>query len=243
MRELMAKYSTERKLLIFVSLVALFTILGPFGTYGELNLWERFVLWTAVITVIGALMHFCIVLAIESPRLSIAHHPVRIAFGSAVAALPGAATVVFLTGFVFSTGVSAEAVPLIWGQVFVVGTIAGIIEYPAQSSEQQTPVTTAFHARLPKDGSHDIISLTMRDHYVEVATTIGRRLVLIRFSDALKELSGLDGLRLHRSHWVARQHIVSTSLSNKNAKVTLSDGRILPVSKTYLKEVIAARPD
>ena len=60
----------------------------------------------------------------------------------------------------------------------------------------------AYHAltiRLaPSTGQ---TKLKMADHYVEAFTTAGSTLVLMRFADAVSELEGADGLRVHRSYW------------------------------------------
>jgi DNA-binding LytR/AlgR family response regulator len=40
-------------------------------------------------------------------------------------------------------------------------------------------------ARIPRAKRGDLISLTVMDHYVEVTTTRGKHLILMRFSDTL----------------------------------------------------------
>ena len=46
----------------------------------------------------------------------------------------------------------------------------------------------------------------MSDHYVEVFTTAGHTVLLMRLGDAVAELEGL-GLRVHRSYWVGHGHL------------------------------------
>nr|WP_285801574.1 LytTR family DNA-binding domain-containing protein [Falsiruegeria litorea] len=92
---------------------------------------------------------------------------------------------------------------------------------------------TAFFQRLPYELGNELISFTMRDHYVEVTTTKGKTLVLISLGDALEELGDYAGTQVHRSHWVAAS--ASRGLERNDGKlfVKLSDGRRLPVSRTY----------
>ncbi|MBM1218560.1 LytTR family transcriptional regulator DNA-binding domain-containing protein [Ponticoccus sp. SC2-23] len=237
MREKVIELATDRKILIFLILVIGFTILGPFGTYELFDPWARLVFWSVVITGIGALMHFGIVLALKGAGLQSLPWPVRIAIGAMVAAVPSVGVVIFVTAFMFETGVSPGAFPVIWLQVAVIGTLAGIVEYKPPSAppepEPERPVTTRFHKRLPEGAPHDIVSLSMNDHYVEVTTTEEQHLVLVRFSDALDELDELDGLRLHRSHWAARAHLRSLIKRGRQLRAVLSDGRELPVSNSY----------
>tara|TARA_R110000751_G_scaffold71287_10_gene144256 strand:- start:25671 stop:26504 length:834 start_codon:yes stop_codon:yes gene_type:complete len=94
--------------------------------------------------------------------------------------------------------------------------------------------------RLPIELGHDIVRLSASDHYVEVYTRLGHVLVLLRFSDALKELGGADGLQIHRSHWVARSAIRRLVNKSRNLFVELDDGTTLPVSRSRFAEIRGA---
>ena len=62
----------------------------------------------------------------------------------------------------------------------------------------------------------------------------------MRLSDAIAETRGIDGLQIHRSHWVARNAIVGLTRENGRPVVALVTGVTLPVSRTYLDAVRAA---
>lgn len=238
-------FLTDRKLLVFVGLVSCFTILGPFGTYEILGFWERLVFWALVVTGIGAIMHFSIVLALGGGVLSSWPRVVRIAVGASVAAVPSVALILFFTIYLFPSPVTADAFPFLWAQVAAIGTVAGIAEFPPPRSEAEDPsgpvaIQTRFHRRLPEGTVHDIVSLTVRDHYVEVTTTKGMHTLLIRLTDAIEELDGLPGERLHRSHWAATAHLRIVARKGQKHVVRLSDDRELPVSKSYIAAVEAA---
>ena len=51
------------------------------------------------------------------------------------------------------------------------------------------------------------IALQGEDHYVRIHTALGSELVLMRLGDAIQELDGLEGERVHRSWWVARRAV------------------------------------
>ncbi|MCB1397271.1 MAG: LytTR family transcriptional regulator, partial [Rhodobacteraceae bacterium] len=76
--------------------------------------------------------------------------------------------------------------------------------------------------------------LSVQDHYVEVVTTRGRELLLMRLSDAIAETEGCAGLQVHRSHWVALDQVQAAHRDGARAVLTLSDGREIPVSRTYV---------
>jgi len=104
--------------------------------------------------------------------------------------------------------------------------------------QDKAPAATDAHPRLldrlPVDKRGDLVSLSAVDHYVEVTTTAGTDLILMRFSDAILEAAPTAGIQTHRSHWVALDHIKDVERSAGKAQVTLSDGRTLPVSRANL---------
>lgn len=88
--------------------------------------------------------------------------------------------------------------------------------------------------------SSQVISLSMQDHYVEITTTLGTEMLLMRLSDAIDLLEDTPGVQTHRSHWAATQSISHLIKDGRKHQIRLNDGRILPVSKSYLAEVTAA---
>lgn len=96
-----------------------------------------------------------------------------------------------------------------------------------------------------RDGDAELVSMSMQDHYVTLMTTRGPDKLLMRFADAIAEIDALPGVRVHRSHWVAQGHGGSLFKEGNRMMLRLSDGRALPVSKTYLpavEEMLTAAP-
>ncbi|MEL6436669.1 MAG: LytTR family DNA-binding domain-containing protein, partial [Pseudomonadota bacterium] len=124
--------------------------------------------------------------------------------------------------------------------ITAVYTLLTISTRPAAQSPQHAPAMqppAPFLKRLSPETGTVITTLQAQDHYVEVTTTRGQELVLIRLGDAQKELSGLDGMRVHRSWWVARAAIQSTARDNGRLTLILTDGRKIPVSRSNEKDV------
>jgi DNA-binding LytR/AlgR family response regulator len=82
-----------------------------------------------------------------------------------------------------------------------------------------------------------VIALQAQDHYLRVTTRSGSTLVLYRFSDALREMEQTEGIRVHRSHWVARSALQRLVARNGRHFLLLSNGERIPVSRTYLDRV------
>ena len=85
----------------------------------------------------------------------------------------------------------------------------------------------------------EIWALSAEDHYVRVHTSAGETLVLMRFSDAVAEMNGIEGLSVHRSWWVARHAVDVISRTSAGAEITLKSGASVPVARrrvSVLKE-------
>ena len=108
----------------------------------------------------------------------------------------------------------------------------------AQSAPSDAPPTQPappeLMARIPLETRGPLIALSVQDHYVEVRTTKGTHLLLMRLSDAMQEARAADGLQIHRSHWVALDQVTAVKRIGDRAMVTLSDGTERPASRRYI---------
>jgi DNA-binding LytR/AlgR family response regulator len=93
-----------------------------------------------------------------------------------------------------------------------------------------------FLERLPlKLRGADIWAVEAEDHYLRLHTSKGQDLILMRLSDAIAELEGIEGAQAHRSWWVARDAITEAVRGDGRATLTLKDGAEVPVSRTYAR--------
>ena len=90
----------------------------------------------------------------------------------------------------------------------------------------------ALLERLPPEKRGPVLRMSMQDHYVEVVTSRGSHLALMRMADAVAAADGL-GTRIHRSHWIAWEHVAEVRRTNGVARIVTSDGEELPVGRTY----------
>lgn len=81
--------------------------------------------------------------------------------------------------------------------------------------------------------------LTAQDHYVEVVTDHGSHLILMRFSDALNELTNFEGIQIHRAHWVALNAVKKSLRKDDKLIIETIDGKRFPVSRSHSKKVKA----
>ncbi|SIS56149.1 hypothetical protein SAMN05878426_101581 [Phaeovulum vinaykumarii] len=176
-----------------VSAVAV--LAGPLGSFEALGFLERLAIWPVVIAV-------CIAVG-SGLRLWVERHvpgemaqalwlaglcalvlwlPLHLLTGHMIvdspAHLPHALTVMALVA-VSSLGVSA---------------LRGLMARPAGDSGSAPATGPRLLARLAPAQRRPVLRISGRDHYVEATTTAETARLLLRFSDALAELDGTEGL-------------------------------------------------
>ena len=95
---------------------------------------------------------------------------------------------------------------------------------------------SSFLERLPEDVGRNVIFIKADDHYLDVYTTEGQERLLMSLANAVMEL-GDSGIRVHRSFWVARRHVVELQNFDGRHRLVLTGGHYVPVSRTYLSDV------
>lgn len=228
----------------FVLAVGAFTTLGPFGTF-DMTFLLRLLYWTLSLgagwvftsTAIFILRHFGFLHA--EARLA------NIAICLIIAALPTALVVLVLEAVLRPSEqpfLRFDIMLYVLVVVFLVGGAVLLYVKGRLPKVTRLPQHLVFFKRLPPQLGTELISLSSQDHYVEVTTEKGRELIHMRLSDALEELRDYSGQQIHRSHWIAARAFRGTSRENNRLVVHLSDGRSLPVSRSFASDVRAMLP-
>ncbi len=105
--------------------------------------------------------------------------------------------------------------------------------------EDRSRLLERFFDRIPDTVGRDLVYLSVSGHYIDVVTTTGSCLILMRFADAVAMLGDL-GMRVHRSHWVAYRHIVASIRRDGRMFLRLTGPEEIPVSRSYIQRVRAA---
>jgi LytTr DNA-binding domain len=91
-----------------------------------------------------------------------------------------------------------------------------------------------FLERLPlKLRGGELYAVEAEDHYLRLHTSKGSDLILMRLSDAVAELEGLEGAQTHRSWWVAKAAVTEARRGDGRAVLTLKNGVEAPVSRGF----------
>lgn len=132
----------------------------------------------------------------------------------------------------------------LWPAVLVITAAVTALNYLINRTPPTTHAPTEpdhappvrFLDRLPpKLRGAELYAVEAEDHYLRLHTSRGSDLILLRLSDAVAELEGIEGAQTHRSWWVARAAVVSADRADGRATLTLKDGARAPVSRTYAK--------
>lgn len=102
--------------------------------------------------------------------------------------------------------------------------------------QDREKVKNDFYQRLPQALSRDIVSISSELHYVNVKMTDGKALILGALAQIAEALDD-DGVLIHRSHWVHKNHVVSVHTSGSQAWCEMSNGERLPISRSKRKLV------
>lgn len=241
-RRLRLDIRLDRGVGVAVGAGVVLALTGAFGT-NIVPLWLRFAYWVPLILVGAVWAHLCsrlterLIDPDEQPWLTVAAL-------SAATAGPVTVMVWLVTGLVFER----EIYPLdrlvhFIGPVLVVTVAISAINVflgrPAPVQTHAHPGGAAparFLDRLPpKLRGAALFAVQAEDHYLRLHTDRGSDLILMRLSDAVAELEGLEGARTHRSWWVARDAVRGVSRGDGRAVLTLEGGLVAPVSRRYAR--------
>lgn len=243
-------------LLAATATITVFTILGPFGTWGRHDLAERALYWTAGIGVIWCFAVLVLPAAVLISRNRNWPEWVGLLAGSLLVGVPGTGIVALLETAFEETTLAPGVLAYFYGCVVVVLLAVAVPVYylierprtraaraqpdPVLETTPATPARAGAHPvpdlvrELPDQLGQELLHLRMQDHYVEVHTPHGHQLVFMRFRDALREVESLDGMQVHRSHWVARNAVVRFERRGGNTVLLLSNGARVPVSRSFI---------
>lgn len=97
--------------------------------------------------------------------------------------------------------------------------------------------TRLFHEAVDPPLKGHICRVEAQEHYIRITTTSEKRMVLYRFSDAVRELPGNLGMQVHRSHWVAYTAVKELVAEGQKLQLKLTDGDFVPVSRSFHDQV------
>jgi hypothetical protein len=203
------------------------------------DLWLRLVYWVVLMIVAGLWAEVCMRTVRRLPGME-ASLPARFVVSVLAIGLPVTLVVWGVTGWIFyGQAYGFDMLPgLVWRVLLITAGMTAI----GMALEQKTVTTGAgegpprFLERLPPRLRGAVIhAVQAEDHYLRIHTDRGSDLILMRLSDAVAELEGLEGARTHRSWWVARDAVQDVKRGDGRATLTLEGGLTVPVSRRHAR--------
>ena len=225
-----------RSLLITLAAGVFMAIAGAFGT-GDAPPARRFAYWLTVMALGWAWGVFISRFFFRSGRVA-QRLWLRVGASALVMAAPLSAIVVLTGRLTFGPHYAAGPPLELVGYVVVVCVVMMLINIAVdrQATTNASDTPPKFLERLPlKLRGAEVWAVEAEDHYLRLHTSKGQDLILMRLSDAISELEGIEGAQVHRSWWIARDAITDAQRGDGRATLTLKDGSDVPVSRTYAR--------
>lgn len=232
----------------FPFFIAVVALVGPLGTYELLNTIQRMFYWFAI-SGVGLLLALTVSPAIYFLVSRTGCHWILSAICGGICAGPFVTvyvlfmnTQITMLGFGILSGI--WNLLLVCIMISIAGTIIFLVlfkefRHPFESDRVQPKDSPNLLTRLEPGKRGPVLSLQARGHYIEVVTTNGSQLVLMRLKDAIRELDDTDGRQVHRSWWVSKNAVKGVKRIKGKPQLTLPDGKTVPVSKFNLTEMKA----
>jgi len=242
------------EILVMVALGLLIGLLGPFGTFGAppaqrmlawvIWLLAGYALFRPTNIVAGwlceatGLPHF----AGKLLALVVASVPLTLIVTMMMTHMPFADVLRwrgFWTMYLYIVVIAVVA-SVVMASVFGRGEARAPVSEPRpQPAPSPAPQPTAPTLPLPP-GFGPILALKGEDHYVRVIGKGREELVLMRMRDAIERLGERDGLRVHRSWWVAHDAVVAVRRDGRTAIITLTGDHEVPVARDMMPQLRVA---
>ena len=241
------------ELAVLIAIGVALAALGPFGSFVIGGFGARLAYWVP-----AALIGYAIFRPITLAALMIARRLDLPELGAAmvgtlVAAIPATLAIAFFGGFrpgphphfeqLFTLYVNVGLIGALVMALFVLlgrATALPAAIPTAPTASESAPPRPPFLDRLPPAWADRLVALEMEDHYVRAHGPDASALILLRMRDAEAELAGIDGLRIHRSWWVARNAVEKVLRNARGTKLRLTNGLEPPVARDRVSALKAA---
>ncbi len=227
--------------------IAVAAFLGFVGAFGSAAapLWPRMAFFVLIGAGCGALVAGCVFVSLRIAWLKPRPWARRAVIALVLTPLC-ALWVWAVVGFAFQHGPRLDSLPSYLGYSLGLSAAMTLLSWAifrprAQTStEGSGPASPKFQERLPlRLRDAQLYAVEAEDHYLRARTSKGSELILMRLSDAISELDGLEGAQTHRSWWVARAGVADVRRADGRAMLLLKDGAEAPVSRTHAKTLRA----
>lgn len=257
LKELRADTRSPVPWVVCLTVAMAVALTGPFGSYGALTISERVLFWTPLVflaVVVGTVIR-AFVYGTLGLQGRVAGSLLSAVLNCAVICPALYALLNSLFPPIFSSASGLFEIVLLVASlslgVCAIRSAAEPPEAPVKAEGQSAPAAAPRNdlrheprltRRLDEGKRGEIWAISVRDHYVDVHTSLGKTSILMRFSDAIAEVDSLPGAQVHRSHWVAWSGVGSVCREAGKMILHLKNGHQIPASRNNRDKVDARFP-
>lgn len=234
------------ELMLAAGVALLLGLFGPFGTFA-MPIGERIAYWVLVGLIGYAVFRPIIIIGRWLSDFTAIPTMVGVGLALFIAALPMTFFIALLIAdFDMHAALAWPGLSALYVQVWLVGfSVHGFftlvfrnipsLDEPGlpnnvSSAQQDICHLTELETRLPA-GFGPLLAIKAEDHYVRIFGPDRSLLMLMRLADAVELANGMDGMRVHRSWWVARAAVSAIEQQGRRTTLILSNGERVPVSR------------
>lgn len=245
LREWKAHLASPLPLIILAGVSLILALIGPFGTHASLSMLERIGYWAIIAFgsyALGDLIGRLCDLWIGTNHKALYSLITGILIGLGVFLIVLALNAM-LFGLHLQTGadwtsLASLNVTIIAISIIIVAVLTFARDHvsgvPDSQPENQPP---PLLSRIPLEKRAPLVSLSVEDHYVRIQTLKGQELVLMRMSDAIKEVGETAGAQVHRSHWASFEQVTAVEKLGARTMLIMRQGSPIPVSRANLPKL------
>jgi hypothetical protein len=222
----------------------LLAILGPFGSYMNGGPIRLFGYWIGAMLLglafYGTAYRFVAILTVIGSRASW----IALILASLLASIPQALATRMVAFRLWPALARLDISPGLWFvQTATIGMVAmtgvAFIQRRSWSASHDDAELSASAAPITAPLGGEVLALQMEDHYVRVHRPAGSELILMPLGRAIEAVEA-DGLRTHRSWWVAAHAVAAVEGNARSMRLKLSNGLVAPVARSAVTHLKAA---
>lgn len=219
-------------------------ILGPFGSYMNGGPVRLFGYWIGAMLLGLGFYGAAYRIAAIATMIGSRSWWLALLVGSLVASIPEA-LVTRMVAFRLWPELARLDLPLgLWfvqtatiGLVAMTGVV--LVQRRSSSASHDDAVSSPSAAPITEPLGGEVLALQMEDHYVRVHRPAGSELILMPLGRAIEAVDA-DGLRTHRSWWVAAHAVTAVEGNARSMRLRLSNGLVAPVARSAVTHIKAA---
>ena len=222
---------------VITGIGAFFAITSPYGAITYLDFPARWLYWAT--TVGSAWVINAMAFAYFAPTRGVW----LCALISSILATPVVFLIIYFVQITIDYPVVAEFIPNLVLSIWVICFAMAWAFVPLRArgdgqTIQSRDGKSQLSDQLPFEyRESSIFALEADDHYVHVHTDAGKHLHYIRLRDAIALMTGIPGVRVHRSWWVATSAIEELRREDGRWKLVAKGAGSVPVSRSGQAEL------